>query len=344
MSTVDETETPQVVTDVPTTPMSKVEQQFAAVSLQNTGSEMTTEQCKERLQDQVKVKKLEAFYPEIPNELAEKAAKMVNELRAKGCSREMANQFGIMTLYDLAILIDDSDSMKYEENGERIKTLQKTLDNIANVYGLARDQGIITVRFLNAPQGKKNVTVKTVKSVLKNHNYGGVTRIGTELKKKILDRFVNKDMAKPLLIMIITDGAPEGEATGLLETVIINCISSLSKDGAKGPQSVAFQFSRVGNDTGAQKLIQDLDDHPSVGQYIDCLPMNNRLEDIKDKEKKWILLSKLLLGAISPYWDSTEEIENTKQDIEGTKDDASDVEDEPDSTPPSDLEDEEDDE
>lgn len=243
MSTVDETETPQVVTDAPTTPMSKVEQQLAAVSLQNTGSEMTPEQCKERLQDQVKTKKLEAFYPEIPNELAEKAAKMVNELRAKGCSREMANQFAIMTLYDLAILIglyppkadqvgakfliimiDDSDSMKYEENGERIKTVQKTLDNIANVYGLARDQGIITVRFLNAPQGKKNVTVKTVKSVLKNHNYGGVTRIGTELKKKILDRFVTNDMAKPLLIMIITDGAVRPRI------VLQTCLERVSTD------------------------------------------------------------------------------------------------------------------
>jgi hypothetical protein len=131
-------------------------------------------------------------------------------------------------------MIDDSDSMKYEENGERIKTLQKTLDNIANVYGLARDQGIITVRFLNAPQGKKNVTVKTVKSVLKNHNYGGVTRIGTELKKKILDRFVNKDMAKPLLIMIITDGAVRPRIVletclGRISTDVIGCLSPIAR-------------------------------------------------------------------------------------------------------------------
>lgn len=322
-----ETEFPQVA-DVPaSTPETKeIEKKMADVKI---SGEMTPEQCKERLQDQINVKKLGTFYSEIPDELTKRAAKMVNELRAKGCSKEMANQFAILSLYDLAILIDDSDSMKYEENGERIKTLQRTLENIASVYGLARDQGIMTVRFLNAPQGKKNVTGKTVKTVLKGHNYGGVTRIGTELKKKILDRFITKDMQKPLLIIIITDGAPEGEATGLLESVIISCITNLAKDGYKGPQSVAFQFSRVGNDTGAQKLIQDLDDHPTVGQYIDCLPVNNRLEDIKDKEKKWILLSKLLLGAISPYWDSTEEIENTKHETVESKEVESDVEDVP---------------
>lgn len=105
------------------------------------------------------------------------------------------------------VAIDDSDSMKYDEGGVRIKTLQKILNNIADVYGLARENGIVTVRFINAPQGKKNVTPKTVRNVIKNHNYGGVTRIGTELKKKIIDKFVSENMEKPLLIMVITDGA-----------------------------------------------------------------------------------------------------------------------------------------
>lgn len=103
---------------------------------------------------------------------------------------------------------DDSDSMVYAQNGERIKTLQEILNNIADIYGLAKDTGISTVRFLNAAKGKKNVTAKTVKTVIKGHDYGGVTRIGTELRKKILDRFVlGKEMKKPLLVLVITDGA-----------------------------------------------------------------------------------------------------------------------------------------
>lgn len=98
--------------------------------------------------------------------------------------------------------------MVYDQKGARIKTLQKILNAIADIYNLARDRGIMTVRFLNATKGKKNVTAQTVKTVIKGHDYGGVTRIGTELKKKILDKFVlGIEMKKPLLIMVITDGA-----------------------------------------------------------------------------------------------------------------------------------------
>lgn len=97
--------------------------------------------------------------------------------------------------------------MVYDQKGARIKTLQKILNAIAEIYNLARDRGILTVRFLNATKGKKNVTVQTVKTVIKGHDYGGVTRIGTELKKKILDKFVlGIEMKKPLLVMVITDG------------------------------------------------------------------------------------------------------------------------------------------
>lgn len=138
----------------------------------------------------------------------------------------MAHQFLLLTLYDLAILIgmdlpsnrpqikprvltrtDDSDSMVYDQKGARIETLQKILNSITSIYNLAREQGIMTVRFLNAAKGKRNVTTKTVKTVIKGHDYGGITRIGTELKKKILDKFVlGMEMKKPLLIMVITDG------------------------------------------------------------------------------------------------------------------------------------------
>lgn len=102
---------------------------------------------------------------------------------------------------------DDSDSMVYDQKGARIVTLQKILNSITGIYNLAREQGIMTVRFLNATKGKRNVTTKTVKTVIKGHDYGGITRIGTELKKKILDKFVlGMEMKKPLLIMVITDG------------------------------------------------------------------------------------------------------------------------------------------
>ena len=43
---------------------------------------------------------------------------------------------------------------------------------------------------------------------LDNHSYGGLTRIGTALKERILDKFAigNPIQSKPLLVLIVTDG------------------------------------------------------------------------------------------------------------------------------------------
>lgn len=102
----------------------------------------------------------------------------------------------------------DSESMVDDQGGQRIKILQRLLNAIASVYNLARERGISTVRFFNALQGKKNITAQTVKTVIKGHQYGGDTRVGTELERKIIDKFViGIEMKKPLLVIVITDQA-----------------------------------------------------------------------------------------------------------------------------------------
>ena len=104
--------------------------------------------------------------------------------------------------------IDDSDSMICEQGGDRKQALVQFIDHITEIYSMANKSGIIAMRFMNRGGGKKNWTGKS-QAYLDNHNYGGVTRIGTELKKKILDKFVigNSNQSKPLLVLIVTDGA-----------------------------------------------------------------------------------------------------------------------------------------
>jgi hypothetical protein len=76
---------------------------------------------------------------------------------------------------------------------------------------------------------------------------------------------------------------------GHLKKVINNCVAKLQKD-AKGQNgllpihpskavltdsqclAVAFHFSRIGNDEGAKKLIEDLDNDETLGKWIDCFP------------------------------------------------------------------------
>ena len=104
--------------------------------------------------------------------------------------------------------VDDSDSMIREEDGKRKKTLIQFIDHITEIYKMANESGIFAMRFMNSRGGKKNWTEES-KDYLDHHNYGGVTRIGTELKKKILDKFVigNPKQSKPLLVLVVTDGA-----------------------------------------------------------------------------------------------------------------------------------------
>jgi len=97
--------------------------------------------------------------------------------------------------------------MTYEEGGVKQKTLVQLIDLITETYSMANESGILAMRFLNHRQGKRNWTGKS-QEYLDHHINGGLARIGTELKKKILDRFVigKSNQSKPLLVIIATDG------------------------------------------------------------------------------------------------------------------------------------------
>lgn len=99
--------------------------------------------------------------------------------------------------------------MRFEDGGARIKTLINFVAAIAHIYSLAcggTNGKIRRIRFLNSRKGGDDVDKAHAKELLSKHPYAGMTRIGTELKKKILADLVTKDMKKPLLVMIITDG------------------------------------------------------------------------------------------------------------------------------------------
>ena len=96
--------------------------------------------------------------------------------------------------------------MRTEEGGNRINALESTLLLIAEVYTLARSDGILAINFLN-DLTIKDVRIDMVADIIKEHSFSGWTRIGTELKLKVLDAFVTEEMKRPLLVITITDGA-----------------------------------------------------------------------------------------------------------------------------------------
>jgi hypothetical protein len=104
------------------------------------------------------------------------------------------------------VAIDDSISMRIEQNGERIEALRVALRTIARIYSLARPEGICELRFLNYQNMIKNITVKKVNGIIQKHVFRGQTRLGTELRRKVLQQWVKDDMKRPVVVITITDG------------------------------------------------------------------------------------------------------------------------------------------
>ncbi|KAF8539585.1 hypothetical protein BDD12DRAFT_837137 [Trichophaea hybrida] len=237
----------------------------------------------------------------------------------KGCPPEIAKGLSLLTLYDLVMLLDDSASMTFKEkvipgdtsaNAEtrtRQETLLEVLRQVCATYECTRSNGIISAKFFNARRGWGNVDTNKY-NTKKDPAYKcqGVTRIGTELKRKIIDQYVFKEnftMERPLLVVVITDGKVEGESEGLLEHVVINCVTHCGTDPNKGSHAVSFQFAQVGRDREAAIFLRKLSADSRVGPYVDCV-LNTSLDFIHDNDMKWGVIAQLLLGAITDQWSS----------------------------------------
>jgi hypothetical protein len=102
---------------------------------------------------------------------------------------------------------DDSSSIEYAAGSDHKRKLLFILEAVAEIYGLAREKGIVSVQFLN-DEGQKDVTPAKVANFRSDIRYGGVTMLGTQLQEGILDPFVlsRERMDRPLLTIIVTDG------------------------------------------------------------------------------------------------------------------------------------------
>jgi len=101
--------------------------------------------------------------------------------------------------------------MKIEQSGTRVNTLERTMELVAKVYTRATPigngkKGITAVKSLNGSHDYDGVTPGKIKNFIKCLTFEGPTPIGTILYQKILKGYVHKDMTRPLLIIIITDG------------------------------------------------------------------------------------------------------------------------------------------
>jgi len=237
------------------------------------------------LEKAVHEKQLQAFYgPGTPGaqrlpQIAARAAQQVDHLcQAWRIQKEIANDIIRLALYDVILYIDDSGSMSFEENGERIKDLQLILQRVAFAATLFDDDGI-DLRFMNdddipVQQLSGIRSDQQIQQLMQGKRFKGLTPFGTKLREKVLDPLVvsklrSGQMQKPVLIIGITDGQPANEPmTALADS--IRYAYSQAQNSRLGPGAISFQFAQVGNDAKATEFLANLDNDPQIGSMVDC--------------------------------------------------------------------------
>ncbi|GAA5838174.1 hypothetical protein JCM3766R1_001847 [Sporobolomyces carnicolor] len=262
---------------------------------------------------------IEAFYPD-PNQLHGLAQRIASSgaLQKVATEWRMPLEIGMdlakLALFDVILYCDDSGSMAFEEGGSRIDDLKLIVSRVAFAASLFDDDGI-EVRFMNSRvEGNGLRTEHEANQLVSQVRFSGLTPLGTNLNNKVLEPLVlNKARArqlqKPVLIIAITDGIPGGEARETLTNVIINA-NNVLRQTHYGPDAVSFQLAQVGNDQKARAFLEEIDNHPIVGDLVDCTS-NFENEQVKATPpvdltpELWLV--KMLLGGIDSSYDKTDE-------------------------------------
>jgi hypothetical protein len=94
-----------------------------------------------------------------------------------------------------------------EEAGNRLNTMKMAVRTVSEIYKEARFEGIRSIRFLNKSEEYSNILPERVDRIISEAAFHGLTRIGAELHRKIIQPYVAKTpMLRPLLVMVIIDG------------------------------------------------------------------------------------------------------------------------------------------
>ncbi|DAA79571.1 TPA_exp: Uncharacterized protein A8136_0344 [Trichophyton benhamiae CBS 112371] len=277
---------------------------------------------KQVLQSCINEKNLQGMYPPnspILDQIVSKISGQVDQLCATWrVPREVGQDVVKLALFDVILYIDDSGSMQFEENGERIKDLKLILSRVTYAASLFDDDGI-QVRFMNSNEQGNNIHNEgQVEALMQRMQFKGLTPMGTSLKNKVLEPLVMAparagQLKKPVLVITITDGQPAGEAQGAVFDAIRSATQELQSNPRYGRGAVSFQFAQVGNDLKAREFLSKLDEEPGIGELVDCTSnfeveqdeMSRANPPVDLTPELW--LAKMLLGAIDSSYDTKDE-------------------------------------
>ncbi|TKA76994.1 hypothetical protein B0A49_01980 [Cryomyces minteri] len=264
---------------------------------------------KQSLQKIIQEKNIGNFFP--PNtpqldQIAQIASHKVDQLCAAWrIQKEIGNDIVTLALFDIILYIDDSGSMQFEENGERIKDLKLILQRVAYAAALFDDDGI-SIRFMNTvlPEHMCNNvrSEQQIEQIVANVQFKGLTPMGTELRKKVIDGIVLDNarrgtLRKPILVITITDGQPAGEPQNAVFDTVRYASQELSRMPQYGPGAISFQFAQVGNDEKALDCTSNFE--------VESAEMARANPPVDLTPDLWMI--KLLLGAVDSSYDTKDE-------------------------------------
>jgi len=231
---------------------------------------------------------------------------------------EIALDLVSLALYDIVIYADDSYSMQGENWDSDLNTIIKKTAGVATMF----DEDGISVRFMNGKNDKDHIrSAQDVMALFQSAKPCGLTPIGTSLKLKVLEPYMgairaqshNRTSIKPMLVMTITDGEPQGEPRETLFNVIAETRQTLVSMGFTGNE-VALQFAQVGDDSKAEAFLDSLDNHPQIGRFVDATSNYEREADQWARRSGGasqmspdLYMVKLLCGAVDNEWDMKDE-------------------------------------
>lgn len=234
------------------------------------------------LEEAVQQKRLQQFYPPgspvIQNIAREASMKIPQLCQQWKLPTEIGRDVARLGLYDIILFVDDSGSMAFEERGERIQDLKVILERVAFASTLFDPDGI-SIRFMNTnlPEGAGDHIRdgRQVNSIVDGIKFSGLTPLGDQLRRKVIDGIVLREarqgtLKKPILVIAITDGQPAGDSSPNAVFDTIRYATTEMGRAVPGSQgAIAFQFAQVGNDEKARQFLGRLDSEPGIGQFVD---------------------------------------------------------------------------
>ncbi|KAH7307508.1 hypothetical protein KP509_22G063000 [Ceratopteris richardii] len=278
-----------------------------------------TDALARKLQTIIQVQRLEFFYDSRRFQAVLQKLSSVNfaEIAAQWkIGKELAYDLASLILYDIVFYCDDSGSMAFEENGERIEDLKFILSKVSGIATLFDDDGI-SVRFMNSNvNGDGMRSAEDILRLISQVKFSGATPLGTNFERKVIQPLIlgkavgNQSLTKPVMAIIITDGEPYGESRDKILKVIREAKDALSRT-PYGSGALAVQIAQVGKDIRTQKFLEELDKDPSVGAMIDCTSYYEMEEEefarkgVTLTPELWLL--KMCVGTVDPEYDKEDE-------------------------------------